>query len=51
MYSTTTDKPCEEICYEDSHIDKVMAEIKKNFDTISKAQVKDELLIDTEKEV
>ena len=32
MYSTTTDKPCEEICYEDSHIDKVMAEIKKNFD-------------------
>ena len=32
MYSTTTDKPCEEICYEDSHIDKVLAEIKKNFE-------------------
>lgn len=31
MYSTTA-IPCEEICYEDSHIDKVLAEIKKNFD-------------------
>lgn len=33
MYSTTTDKPCEEICYKDSHIDKVLTEIKKNFDS------------------
>ncbi len=28
MFSTTKDKPCEDICYEDSHINTVLSEIE-----------------------